>query len=100
MDHLLSSVTLFHTLLSIDEKPTDDKEMENIVALDEGDIALLKTYASASLFLLSFILMQSPNKDKLRYVLRSVPNQARFFIPLFKFAFTSSNRVRDLTLRT
>ncbi|KAF9370581.1 26S proteasome regulatory subunit 7, partial [Mortierella sp. AD011] len=26
------------------EKPVEDKEMENIVALDEGDIALLKTY--------------------------------------------------------
>ncbi|KAF9388830.1 26S proteasome regulatory subunit 7 [Podila verticillata] len=26
------------------EKPVDDKETENIVALDEGDIALLKTY--------------------------------------------------------
>jgi hypothetical protein len=42
--------TLFPTLLTIDEKPVDDKEMENIVALDEGDIALLKTYASATIF--------------------------------------------------
>jgi hypothetical protein len=32
---------------NIDEKPVDDKEIENIVALDEGDIALLKTYVSA-----------------------------------------------------
>ncbi|KAG9067265.1 26S proteasome regulatory subunit 7 [Linnemannia hyalina] len=32
------------------EKPVDGKDSENIVALDEGDIALLKTYASALLF--------------------------------------------------
>jgi len=32
---------------SIDEKPAEDKDIENIVALDEGDIALLKTYASS-----------------------------------------------------
>lgn len=32
---------------NVDEKPVDDKEIENIVALDEGDIALLKTYVSA-----------------------------------------------------
>lgn len=51
MDRLLTSVTLFLcTFLTIDEKPVDDKEIENIVALDEGDIALLKTYASALLF--------------------------------------------------
>ena len=43
----LFSFKLTGTLLSsphLDDKPTDDKDIENIVALDEGDIALLKTY--------------------------------------------------------